>query len=159
MRIVCSWCQKEGKAEFVGEKAPLDDRRETHGICVIHRHHIEAGLQTMLRTDFPLWSLEQTVKTATFIVKWRGVLNVTEILCPSEQGAPSCRFVGRCARVYPLNILSNWSIPPVSILPFGVTLSITLGSKLDSCVLAASGETPALLANWLRKSLPRPCLI
>ena len=33
MKVVCSWCRKEGKAEFVGEKAPLDDARETHGIA------------------------------------------------------------------------------------------------------------------------------
>src|SRR2546426_2574623 len=32
MKIVCSWCRKEGKAGIVGEKAPLDDARETHGI-------------------------------------------------------------------------------------------------------------------------------
>ena len=30
MKVVCSWCRKEGKAEFVREKAPLDDARETH---------------------------------------------------------------------------------------------------------------------------------
>jgi len=80
MRIVCSWCQKEGKAEFVGEKAPLGDRRETHGICVVHRHHIEAGLQTMLRTDSR--SGVSSKLSATFIVKWRGLLNVTKKMCP-----------------------------------------------------------------------------
>ena len=31
MKIICSWCRQEGKAEFVGEKAPLADARETHG--------------------------------------------------------------------------------------------------------------------------------
>ncbi len=38
MHIICSWCRKEGQSGLVGEKAPLDDRRETHGIC---RHHYE----------------------------------------------------------------------------------------------------------------------
>jgi hypothetical protein len=37
MTIVCSWCRGEGLAGIVGEKAPLDDRRETHGICTSHR--------------------------------------------------------------------------------------------------------------------------
>ena len=45
MNIVCSWCRKEGKAGIVGEKAPLDDARETHGICVTHRHEVEVYWQ------------------------------------------------------------------------------------------------------------------
>lgn len=28
MRIICGWCTK-----FLGEKEPLGDKRETHGIC------------------------------------------------------------------------------------------------------------------------------
>ncbi len=42
MRIVCSWCRQEGITSLVGEKAPLDDARETHGICVFHRHDVQA---------------------------------------------------------------------------------------------------------------------
>ena len=37
MRIVCSWCRVEGQSGIVGDKAPLDDLRETHGICAKHR--------------------------------------------------------------------------------------------------------------------------
>jgi len=50
MKIICSWCRQEGKAELVGEKAPLDDARETHGICVLHRHDVEARWQASIRT-------------------------------------------------------------------------------------------------------------
>jgi len=28
MLIICSWCKKK-----LGEKEPLEDKRETHGIC------------------------------------------------------------------------------------------------------------------------------
>ena len=45
MKIACSWCWKEGKAEIVGEKAPLDDDRVTHGICVTHRREVQAPWQ------------------------------------------------------------------------------------------------------------------
>jgi hypothetical protein len=45
MKVICSWCRQEGKLELVGEKAPLDDARETHGICVLHRHHVQARWQ------------------------------------------------------------------------------------------------------------------
>ncbi len=41
MRIVCSWCRGEGQIGLVGEKAPFEDRRETHGICVTHRTSVQ----------------------------------------------------------------------------------------------------------------------
>lgn len=37
MKVICSWCWGEGRIGLVGEKAPLDDRRETHGICREHQ--------------------------------------------------------------------------------------------------------------------------
>ncbi len=47
MKIICSWCRGEGQVGFVGEKAPLEDRRETHGICLDHQRTIrsESGNQ------------------------------------------------------------------------------------------------------------------
>ncbi len=50
MKIVCSWCRQEGRPELVGEKAPLDDARETHGICVVHRHAVHASWQASIHT-------------------------------------------------------------------------------------------------------------
>lgn len=43
MTVVCSWCRHEGLAGVVGEKAPFEDRRETHGICPSHRMQVRAG--------------------------------------------------------------------------------------------------------------------
>ena len=43
MTVVCSWCRHEGLAGVVGEKAPFEDRRETHGICLSHRIQVRAG--------------------------------------------------------------------------------------------------------------------
>lgn len=36
MKVICSWCESEGRPAVVREKAPLDDGRETHGICSSH---------------------------------------------------------------------------------------------------------------------------
>lgn len=76
MKVVCSWCRKEGKAEFVGEKAPLDDARETHGICVVHRDLIrqrwQASIQTKRSTNF-------LAAASTFaLFRWTGLLNLTK---------------------------------------------------------------------------------
>jgi hypothetical protein len=49
MIIVCSWCRKEGKKEFLGAKVPFDDKRETHGICVIHYRQVRTRWQEAVR--------------------------------------------------------------------------------------------------------------
>lgn len=42
MRIICSWCRREGTIGLIGEKAPLDDLRETHSICKDHQITVQA---------------------------------------------------------------------------------------------------------------------
>jgi hypothetical protein len=73
MKIVCSWCRKEGKAEFVGEKAPLDDARETHGICILHRDQIRNHWQAQVRTKGLL-----TAASTLALFRWSGLLNLTK---------------------------------------------------------------------------------
>ena len=36
MRGICSWCRAEGLPADLGERAPLDDPAETHGLCQRH---------------------------------------------------------------------------------------------------------------------------
>lgn len=42
MQVICSWCRGEGRVGLVGEKAPLEDRRETHSICIEHEKAVRA---------------------------------------------------------------------------------------------------------------------
>jgi hypothetical protein len=45
VKVICSWCQREGRPSLLGEREPLDDPGETHGIC--RRHHL------LLLTELP----------------------------------------------------------------------------------------------------------
>jgi hypothetical protein len=75
MKIICSWCRQEGKPELVGEKAPFDDARETHGICVVHRHDVKAHWQASIHTA-PRFGVAIGLSSALF--RWTGLLNVTK---------------------------------------------------------------------------------
>ena len=76
MKVICSWCRKEGKAEIVREKAPLDDARETHGICVLHRDQIRQRWQASIRERNPTRIL---AAASTFaLVRWSGLLNLSK---------------------------------------------------------------------------------
>ncbi len=79
MKIVCSWCRQEGKPELVGEKAPLDDARETHGICVVHRQDVKARWQASIHTDSHS-GLATGLSSALF--RWPGLLNVIKKMRP-----------------------------------------------------------------------------
>ncbi len=46
MQVICSWCRGEGRVGLVGEKAPLEDRRETHSICIEHEKAVRARWTT-----------------------------------------------------------------------------------------------------------------
>ena len=36
MKVICAWCRKEGKSDFLREKPPLSNASETHSICRGH---------------------------------------------------------------------------------------------------------------------------
>ncbi len=74
MKIVCSWCRQEGKTELVGEKAPFDDARETHGICLVHRHDVEARWQVSTHTAS---DSGVTTRLYSALFRWTGLLNTT----------------------------------------------------------------------------------
>ena len=40
MRIICAWCRHEGHPGIIGERAPLNDPAETHGICQRHSSRV-----------------------------------------------------------------------------------------------------------------------
>ena len=79
MKIICSWCRQEGKPELVGEKMPLDDARETHGICVVHRHDIETRWQASIHTAVHS-GFATGLSSALF--RWTGLLSVTKKMRP-----------------------------------------------------------------------------
>lgn len=47
MRLLCAWCEKEGKPALIAEVEPREDPTPTHGMCPTHRDQVEA-----LRKDF-----------------------------------------------------------------------------------------------------------
>jgi len=50
MKISCAWCQSEGEPASLGERAPLDDPAETHGIC---RRHTQELVSRLPSRSFP----------------------------------------------------------------------------------------------------------
>ena len=51
LKAFCAWCQREGGPSFLGEREPLDDDSETHGVCRRHLQHILAALPSQSFPD------------------------------------------------------------------------------------------------------------
>lgn len=50
MRVMCAWCQQEGKSGLLRIREPIDDPAETHGIC---ERHQQAIFEAFPSTSFP----------------------------------------------------------------------------------------------------------
>ena len=50
MRVICAWCQQEGRSGLLRVREPLDDPTDTHGICERHQQQVFEGLPS---TSFP----------------------------------------------------------------------------------------------------------
>ena len=50
MRVICAWCQQEGRAGLLRVREPVDDDSETHGIC---ERHQQAMFEAFPSTSFP----------------------------------------------------------------------------------------------------------
>ncbi len=81
MKIICSWCRQEGRTELVGEKAPLDDARETHGICVTHRRQVQIHWQQTVPAPAPAGQ-NQGARLFGILARWTGLLNFTKKVHP-----------------------------------------------------------------------------
>ena len=50
VKVICAWCDAEGRPGYLGEREPLDDPSLTHGVCVRHRRRF---LESLPSTSFP----------------------------------------------------------------------------------------------------------
>lgn len=53
MKVLCARCLKAGKPALIGEREPLDDPTETHGICPDHRLEVEEELEALKKKVDP----------------------------------------------------------------------------------------------------------
>lgn len=47
MKLLCAWCEKEGKPALIAEVEPKDDPTPTHGMCPTHRAEAEKELEAL----------------------------------------------------------------------------------------------------------------
>jgi hypothetical protein len=50
MRVICAWCQQEGRSGLLRVREPVEDKSETHGIC---ERHQQAVFEALPSASFP----------------------------------------------------------------------------------------------------------
>ena len=73
MRAICAWCRAEGAPADLGEREPLEDPAETHGLCQRHltqllgaaRPRPSAGLRLLIVVERSDQSLYEYLTRAT----------------------------------------------------------------------------------------------
>jgi hypothetical protein len=76
LRAICAWCQREGGPAFLGEREPLDDDSETHGVCRRHLQNILAALPSQSFPDVTYLFVLKEGETALYDYLERAFLGV-----------------------------------------------------------------------------------
>ncbi|MGQ0670788.1 MAG: hypothetical protein ACT4PO_14155 [Actinomycetota bacterium] len=53
MKLLCAWCEKEGRPAVLAEVEPKDDPTPTHGMCPEHRLQAEKELEALRKKIDP----------------------------------------------------------------------------------------------------------
>jgi hypothetical protein len=90
MKVVCAWCEREGKPSYLGEWEPYDNPATTHGICPRHK---EQALEALASQSFPDAEMLMVVRPNDtdlyeyLLQRFAGVPGVRVIL---ERRQPDC---------------------------------------------------------------------
>ena len=91
MRVICAWCQREGRSWLLRIGEPIDDTSETHGICDRHQ---QAMFEMFPSRSFPStrWLLivspGEPAAYSHLTTVMRGVEGVTVIVAAAVATAP-----------------------------------------------------------------------
>ena len=87
LRAFCAWCQREGGPAFLGEREPLDDESETHGVCRRHLQNILAALPSQSFPDVTYLFVIRPGETALYDHLERAFLGVRGVKIIMERRA------------------------------------------------------------------------
>lgn len=97
LRAFCAWCQREGGPAFLGEREPLDDESETHGVCRRHLQNILAALPSHSFPDITYLFVIRPAETALYDHLERAFLGVRGVKIIMERRSGDRRSLHRRA--------------------------------------------------------------
>ena len=97
LRAFCAWCQREGGPAFLGEREPLDDVSETHGVCRRHLQNILAALPSHSFPDVTYLFVIRPAETALYDHLERAFLGVRGVKIIMERRSGDRRSLHRRA--------------------------------------------------------------
>jgi hypothetical protein len=53
MKVICAWCESEGKETLIGELSLFDMDMTSHGICLDHEQGLLRQIQALKMTQHP----------------------------------------------------------------------------------------------------------
>ena len=76
MRAICAWCRAEGSPADLGEREPLEDPNETHGLCQQHLTHFLAAARSRPSADLRLLIVVKRSEQSLYEYLTRGMAGV-----------------------------------------------------------------------------------
>jgi len=66
MKVVCAWCKQEGRTGVLGQREPIDDPTETHGVCAVHAERLIEQLPSMSFPGIRMLLVVRRTETALY---------------------------------------------------------------------------------------------
>ena len=66
MKVVCAWCQQEGRTGVLGQREPIYDPTETHGVCAVHAERLIEQLPSMSFPGIRMLLVVRRTETALY---------------------------------------------------------------------------------------------
>ena len=92
MKVICAWCQREGRSGLLREREPLEDPSETHGICLRHQQQVVATLPSQSFPDVQLLIVVRPDEWALYdyLRKTVGELKGVRVIVDRRQAERRC---------------------------------------------------------------------
>ena len=66
MKVICAWCKQEGRSGMLGQREPIDDTTETHGVCAVHSERLLEQLPSPAFPGIRLLLVVRRTETALY---------------------------------------------------------------------------------------------
>jgi len=98
VRAICSWCQAEGSPADLGEREPLDDPAETHGLCQRHLTQLLAAARSQPYAGLRLLIVVKSEEGSLYDYLTRGMTEIEGVHVMVDRRLGDRRTVARPVR-------------------------------------------------------------
>ena len=153
MKVICAWCEQEGRQSLMGEVELYDRQMTSHGICGNHKKVMLKQIQQLPNGENPRLQRRRHSRTKLRSSTWLPVSRTTRMRTPTRRRLLKDRlfsaqlqlafgdFYGRCLASSSVSIRADTlSAEPIFYVP--LLSQVQSGKQLEIILCQVGAKTP-----------------